>query len=168
MTDVFVTVSDAPFCPTGLQGVVFVPGATGPQGPTGPGYVGPQGPTGLVGPTGSLGPTGPAGPLSKAYGQLFDPNSTLVSVMDSYYPVTFNEEGPSSGLTVSPSTGEMTVVHDGVYLVLFSGTPEINTTATEVNVKLFKNGSSVGRGAWAYCPWVANSIPGAYPTFSFN
>ncbi len=99
---------------------------------------------------------------------MFDGNNVLVTTSGIYYPITWVSSGLSSGLSLDPSTGEITLGSDGIYLVLFSGSIEINSTVNEVDVKLFSNGSVIGNQAWAYAPSVSSAIPSAYPTIGFN
>jgi hypothetical protein len=122
--------------------------------------------TGIQGPTGAVGPTGV---LSGGYGQLYYANSILATTAGVSYPVTFGYANPvSAGLTLNAATGEITLGSNGVYLVLFTGTVQINTTTTEVNIRLFANNSLVEGQTFAYCPWVSNTPPGSYPTIGFN
>lgn len=157
-------------CSTGPTGpsVLIIPGVTGPPGVTG--VIGPQGFQGSPGVTGFQGPTGPVGPsLSGSYGQLYEAASTPVTSGGVYYPLAWANAGLSSGLSLSPSTGEITLGSSGVYLVLFNSAVYVNSaTAVEIGVRLFVNGSQVGDQAWAYCPWVASTPPGAYPTVGFS
>lgn len=140
--------------PTGPQGPIGLTGATGEIGPTGPigltgdiGPTGPTGPTGEIGPTGptgatgEIGPTGPTGPAgtttAASFGSFFT-DSTQTVTNDSF-PLT--DTITASNVTVDSTTGVVTLINAGTYLVEY-GVYATDATATDT-VSIFLNGTSV-------------------------
>lgn len=98
--------------PTGPMGPAGVPGATGATGDAGD--PGPEGPVGPTGPAGATGATGPASQF--AYGYVFN---TAYERIDQEATITFDSNGPLSGVTHAVGSDSIKVLEAGVYLIEF-------------------------------------------------
>ncbi|QWE06049.1 complement C1q tumor necrosis factor-related protein [Polynucleobacter sp. JS-JIR-5-A7] len=138
----------------GPQGETGEQGPIGPQGPKGDtGEQGPQGLQGEQGPKGDIGPQGPAGadgsgsggssgpafratPSPTANQSIQQNTSTKVYLKDT----TFNI---GNGFTAA-NDGRFVVATDGAYL--FNWRVRVGTTATNLQSKLYKNGTLLVNG----------------------
>jgi len=104
-------------CPPGPKG------STGPQGPQGAlGVQGPQGNIGPQGPQGVPGVTGPQGPCCALTGTYTNVFSTLDQIVDSMSPAMFELVGPTTpsfDVSLAGTTGQITALKAGVYLVIW-------------------------------------------------
>jgi Collagen triple helix repeat (20 copies) len=141
--------------PQGPQGSEGRPGCIGPQGPTGPqgnsgerGDEGPQGVPGKDGRQGSPGPQGPQGARGDTgprglpcccegisiFANLFSSkDQTIQSFGNSGSEVTFEHFNATSALidlSLVNSTGEITINQNGIYLVTYTVTGQLNSFAT--------------------------------------
>ncbi len=126
--------------PTGQTGATGAAGSTGPAGPIGAtGAAGPTGATGPAGPIGETGPPGPTGPqgtsATVAYGYIYNTSAQVVPIEAA---VTFDTNGPLSGVTHAPGDAGLVVVSSGTYLVDFSVSGVEPSEFT-----LFENGAPV-------------------------
>lgn len=134
--------------PTGVPGILIVPGATGPQGPAGAtGPVGPVGPAGNTGPYGVTGPQGPQGPaFALSFGILTVPTVTISSTQYAYTRIAWASQDLSSGLTLSGD--DVTIGDDGVYSVdWYADIYNVAYSNHSYTFRIFQNGSLVVNGA---------------------
>ncbi len=137
-------------CPPGPQGPIGPQGGRGPQGPQGTsGSIGPQGPQGMQG---STGPQGPCCPSAGTFGGAF---SILSQTIPSGGSPTFEALMPSSGsidLSMTSTTGEITVNKPGVFLVDFTVqgmlSPPFPFPVPAWGFSLFQNGVLVSGSTW--------------------
>ena len=109
------TCPPGPLGPLGPQGNPGLQGPLGPQGLQGlPGTIGPQGPQGIQGATGAQGPCCPiTGSYTSVY-SLFDQD---IPPGGSPFLENVSATTASFDLTLAPTTGQITVLKSGVYLV---------------------------------------------------
>lgn len=74
---------------------------------------------GPQGRTGDTGPTGATGPACKPYNASLMVHSDAELFVPVASPIKFNITNLSNGITYDPTTGEITVPSDGLYLILW-------------------------------------------------
>jgi hypothetical protein len=106
-------------CPPGPKGSSGSPGPIGPQGQSG--AVGLQGPVGPAGLAGTQGPVGPEGPCYSS-GHLNVYSLTDQFVLPGASPVMelISISSPAFDVSMTPITGEITVLQEGWYQVLWA------------------------------------------------
>jgi hypothetical protein len=106
-------------CPTGPKGL---PGLQGPAGAKGPkGSTGLEGPVGSPGLQGFQGPTGPQGPCySSGHLNVYSLDNQSIAPGASPTMELVSITSPAFDISMTPITGEITVLQEGTYQVLWA------------------------------------------------
>lgn len=140
--------------PDGLVGAQGLPGETGPMGDTGP-----EGPKGLTGVEGPTGPQGPCCRFACEYASLYSLTTQTALPGESLLLENISETSAGFDLTMTPITGEVTVLKSGVYIIKWGAegqlTPPYFEPVPAWSLGIFVNGvlePGSGSGSFSLSP----------------